>query len=200
MPADSFEQIMGRLRTGDAEAAAQVFHRFAGRLIGLARTRLDARLRQNVDPEDVLQSAYKSFFLRYGDGQFDPHNWESLWALLTVITLRKCGRWRERFHAGRRDLNAEVPQAPDPEASGTTWEGLDREPTPAEAALLAETVEQLLRDLDEREREIVSLALQGYTAPEIGNQLNRPRRTVYRILERIKKHLERLRAEDGTPA
>ena len=52
---------MARLRAGDNAAAAEVFRRFANRLIGLARTHLDARVRQKVDPEDVMQSALKSF-------------------------------------------------------------------------------------------------------------------------------------------
>ena len=38
---DSFGLLMGRLQVGDAEAASIVFHRFAQRLIALARQRLD---------------------------------------------------------------------------------------------------------------------------------------------------------------
>ena len=51
----------------DADARA-LFERFSRRLIGLARCHLEVRLQHKVDPEDVVQSAYKSFFLRYGDG------------------------------------------------------------------------------------------------------------------------------------
>ena len=42
----------------------------------MARLRLDSRIRQKVDPEDVLQSVYKSFFLRCGAGQFDLSGWD----------------------------------------------------------------------------------------------------------------------------
>ena len=38
-----------------------------------------------------------------------------------------------------------------------------------------------------------ALALVGYKAREISAQLNRPPRTVYRVLERVKKRLQRLR-------
>ena len=55
---------MGRLRSGEDEAAREVFVRFAARLAGLARRHLDVRLAVKVDPEDVVQSAYKSFFVR----------------------------------------------------------------------------------------------------------------------------------------
>jgi RNA polymerase sigma-70 factor (ECF subfamily) len=96
-PESSFADLMARLRAGDRDASALVFERFTRRLIGLARAHLDARLRQKVDPEDVLQSAYKSFFIRHARGEFDIDGWDGLWALLTVITVRKCSRVRERF-------------------------------------------------------------------------------------------------------
>ena len=52
-----------------------------------------------------------------------------------------------------------MPRRPQGEAndSGTWWEAIDREPTPLEAAMLTETVEQLLENLDRRERAIVEL-------------------------------------------
>jgi RNA polymerase sigma factor (sigma-70 family) len=58
--------------------------------------------------------------------------------------------------------------------------------------VLAETVEQLLRDLDEQQRQIVELTMQGYKAPEISAQLPVSERTVYRLLERVKRRLEKL--------
>ena len=61
---DSFDDVITRLRDGDSEAATEIFHRFAARLIALARTRLDSRVRQKVDPEDVVQSVFRSFFIR----------------------------------------------------------------------------------------------------------------------------------------
>ena len=59
---------MERLRAGDDEAAREVFDRFARRLVGLARRRFDRRLAHRVDPEDVVQSAFKSFFVRHREG------------------------------------------------------------------------------------------------------------------------------------
>jgi RNA polymerase sigma-70 factor (ECF subfamily) len=196
-PNDSFAQLMARLRAGDPPAAAEVFHRFAHRLMALARTRLDSRLRQKVDPEDILQSVYKSFFWRHAQGQFELTDWDSLWSLLTVLTVRKCGRWAERFHADCRDVDRERPLAFAREDGG--WEVLAREPTPAEAAVLTDTVEYILRDLDERDRSIVSLHLQGYSVPDIATQVGRPQRTVFRVLERVKKRLHRLEGIDESP-
>jgi RNA polymerase sigma-70 factor (ECF subfamily) len=194
---NSFVQLMTRLRAGDQPAAAEVFHRFAERLIALARTRLDRRLRQKIDPEDILQSVYQSFFRRHLQGEFELANWDGLWSLLTVLTVRKCSRWTERFRAECRDVDRERSLAAPRESGG--WEALAREPTPAKAAVLTDTVEHLLHHLEERDRAIVSLTLQGYSVPDVASQLGRPERTVFRILERVKKRLRRLEGSDDLP-
>jgi RNA polymerase sigma-70 factor (ECF subfamily) len=153
-----------------------------------------------VDPEDVLQSVFRSFFVRQADGQFELESWDSLWSLLTILTLRKC-RYRVRlFRTARRDVRRELaPITAAEDDSLIGWEAIAREPTPAEAALLAETVEQLFRGLDSEDRRIVELSLQGYKPAEISVQTNRAERTVYRLLERIKGKLERLNrsADEG---
>jgi RNA polymerase sigma-70 factor (ECF subfamily) len=190
-----FDELMARLRAGDDRAAAQVFHRFAHRLIALAQSRLDRAIRQKVDPEDVLQSVFQSFFRRHAEGQFELENWESLWSLLTVFTLRKCGHRVEHFRAARRDVRRETEPVTPPDESTASWVALARDPLPAEAAMLTETVEELLRGLGERDRHIVVLSLQGRTVPEISAQVGYAERTVQRVLELVKKWLERRQVE-----
>jgi RNA polymerase sigma-70 factor (ECF subfamily) len=138
-----------------------------------------------------VQSAYKSFFLRYGEGVPGAEGWDGLWGLLTVITLRKCAD-RARYYAAEcRDLSREA--AAGPGADVDPWHGAaDREPTPEQAAVLAETIEQLLRELDADERPIIELSLQGYSTQEISDQTGRALRSVRRLRERVRLHLERL--------
>jgi RNA polymerase sigma-70 factor, ECF subfamily len=174
---------------GDKAVGGADFERFTRRLIGLARAQLDERLHHKIDPEDVVQSAYKSFFLRYGEGALAAEGWDGLWGLLTTITLRKCAD-RVRYHrAERRDMAREA--AP---ASAPFLDAIGREPTPDEAAALAETVELLLRGLDKDERAIFELSLQGYSTQEISEQLGRAERSVRRLRERVRKQLERMQA------
>src|ERR1700752_5379627 len=90
------------------EPAREMLTHFTHRLIALARSRLDGRLRQKVDPEDVVQSVYKSFLLRYGEAAIVEEGMESLWGLLTVITLRKCAERARYYRAERRDLAREA--------------------------------------------------------------------------------------------
>ncbi len=200
MSADpSFNDLMARLRRGDDDAAALVFRRYGHRLIALAANQLGPRLRQKVDPEDILQSVLRSFFVRQAGGQVHPHSWDSLWSLLTVITLRKCGYQVRHFRAGCRDVRMEVAAPAEPNGSGTGWDAIARDPTPSEAARLTETVEELLRDLEGDDRQMIELSLQGYTPAEISARVGRTERTIYRLLERVKKCLERRSAEPAVP-
>ena len=192
----SFDELMARLLAGDQSAASQVFNLFTHRLIALARSRLDSQIRGKVDPEDVAQSVWRSFFLRQAEGEFDLADWNSLWGLLVVITLRKCGRQIEHFRAARRDLKREATPPHPTDSSHTGWEAVAREPTPSEAAILTETVEQLMLELrDDRERQILSLSLQGVRVSAISTQVGLTERTVERVRERVRKRLEQMRDE-----
>src|SRR5689334_7891576 len=94
---NSFAEFLARLRSGDDTAAQELFGRFTHQLIALALRHIDAKLRHKVDPEDVVQSVYKSFFVRYGAGNLEIGNWNSLWGLLALIAVRKCAE-RAAYH------------------------------------------------------------------------------------------------------
>jgi RNA polymerase sigma factor (sigma-70 family) len=190
----SFAELMSRLRAGDQEAASEIFTRYAYRLIALARSRLDARMRQKVDPEDVVQSVFKSFFLRQADGKLTLDGWDELWTILTVITLRKCGRKIRYFHRQRRNNQQELSFRID-DGSDTSWLAIARDPTPSEAAILEETLAELFRGLEGRERDILELRLQGYSTREIGAQVGRTERTVQRVLKQAGRRLQRINGE-----
>lgn len=186
----SFAQLMDRLRDGEDSAAREVFSRYARRLVGLARSRLDERLAGKVDPEDVVQSAYKSFFVRQRAGELEVGNWQGLWGLLTLITIRKVADRAAYYQAGKRDLARELPP-PSGSDQAPAWQlAIAHEPGPEEAAVLAETVEELMRELDGDERPVLELSLQGFSAAEISEQLGRAERSVRRLRERIRKRLE----------
>jgi RNA polymerase sigma-70 factor (ECF subfamily) len=188
----SFEELISRLAQRSQGAATEVFERFAERLIELARARLGPRLRQKMDPDDIVQSVFKSFFRRQGAGQFDFEGWGGLWGLLVTLTVRKCGRRAEEFYAARRDVRREVRPVGSLDGSMTPTDTPTNEPTPEEAAILTELVEQLMSSLDQRGREVLTLRLQGYSVAEIGDRIGRTQRTVQRTLEQIKARLERL--------
>lgn len=188
---ESFVQLMDRLRGRDDDAARVVFQRFAVRLIALARSRLDERVRPKVDAEDVLQSVYRSFFARQRDGEIDIDNWDSLWCILTLITIRKCLNQNQHYRAECRDVGREVKMQGDEICPGTP--GIARrDPSPLEVTVAIETLERLLAGLDTLDREVTILQLQNYSIPEISAKVERAERTVHRTLDRVRKRLGRL--------
>lgn len=187
----SFPDLLAKLRQGDPAAAERIFRNFARRLVGLARTRLTQDVRAKADPEDVVQSVFRSFFTRQAEGQFEVAGWNDLWSLLAVITLRKCGHKVEHFRAACRDVHREAkPVAGDDSAA--SFQLIAREPSPSEAAGMIETVERLTKELDERDRHVLELSLQGEKVSAISRQLACTERTVERALERIRRHLEKM--------
>jgi RNA polymerase sigma-70 factor, ECF subfamily len=191
----SFAAVMARLRVGEEEAAWTVFQRYARQLIALARRQFPRPLLRRVDPEDVVQSVYRSFFDRYAKGDYELRDWGSLWSLLVVITLRKCANQLQYHRRACRAVGREVSPEVPADDSGPRWEAVDPEPTPQEAALLTETLTEVLGDLEPPERQIIELSLQGYTTREIKEQLGRAERTVRRVRERVREKLERLREQ-----
>ena len=95
-----------------------------------------------------------------------------------------------------RDAAREV--SPPRGEEATAWvEPLGSEPTPHEAAVLTETIEQLCAGLDEDERPILELSLQGYTTREISERLGRAERTVRLLREGIRHRLERMQRDNA---
>jgi RNA polymerase sigma factor (sigma-70 family) len=187
---EPFDATMERLRSGDEAAATAVFQRYLGRLIALAGKQFDARVRERADVEDAVLSAFRTFFARARRGEFDMTGWGQLWSLLAIITLRKCSRRRRALRAARRDRSREV----DIQGArgGRLLQVPDPAPSPVEAAILYETIEELLQDLDADDRPIVEHILQGYTAEETAARLDCSERTVRRVRQRAKQCLERL--------
>jgi len=165
------------------------FERIRRRLIGLARAHLGDRLRQKVDPEDVVQSVYKSALVRYTDATVTSEDWEALWGLLTLMTIRKCADRVRYHHAECRDLHREANACSGARSASSWQQAQDREPAPDEGLILAEIVEELLAGMSESERAIVELTLQGYSTEEISQQLGRAERSVRRIRQRVRTHL-----------
>lgn len=193
----SFAKLLDRLRAGDDRSATEIFQRFAHRLIGLARMRLGGIPARKTDPEDVVQSVFGSFFTRCADGQFTLANWDSLWALLTVITLRKCSQRVDYYTAACRDVRREAGGLSEGQTEVPEWQGLARDPTPEEAVQLTELVEGLLRGLTDRDRQIVQLTLQECSAAEISLEVGCTERTVQRVLQTARGKLQRLLEADG---
>lgn len=187
---DEMEHVLAQIKAGDEQAASRLFHRFADRLVGLARRRLDLDVRRRIDPEDVVQSVFGSFFRRHDAGMLDVQSWESLWSLLAVMTVHKCGHKIRYCRAAKRSGERSHSEVQYRSESHGDWEAVAKDPTPSHVAMLNELLTELMRSLEPREREMLTLSLQGHSVEEISQKVSRSERTVRRVLDRIRGEME----------
>ncbi|MDA7979368.1 MAG: sigma-70 family RNA polymerase sigma factor [Pirellulales bacterium] len=191
------KELLGRYQAGDDRAAEELFSRYMRRLISFANSRLSAKMARRVDPEDVVQSAYRSFFHHAKTGRYVIENSGDLWRLLVVITLNKL-RQKVEFHtAGKRGINLEQSVKRDGSMARLAPQALNREPTPQEELGLIEEIEQLTEGMDELQRQIVELRLQGYRLEEIADEVSRSERTVRRVMDKVKTRLQQRMEESS---
>lgn len=79
-------ELLDAWKSGDQTAASMLFDRYLVRLLALARSRLSQSFRGRIDPEDVVQSAYRSFFVGAREGRFALQPEDDLWPLLALMT------------------------------------------------------------------------------------------------------------------
>lgn len=197
-PSLPVDELLARLKKGDQDAGTEIVNRFMRRLIGLARSKLDAKVLRKIDPEDVVQSVFRSYFVRQMEGEFQIRDWDNLWSLLALITARKCTNVRVRFGRKGRNVHLEMDASNSDDQSSPSWEALAREPTPDQAAVLTELIERVIASLPERDRQIVSLSLEGKDAAQIGAVIGRAERTVRRTLDHFRARLEEAVKEPET--
>lgn len=179
--------VFGRVQDGDEQAAREVFDRYLQRLVALARARLSDRLQQKVDADDVVQSAFRSFFVRARDGQYVIERSGELWSLLAAITRHKLLKKAEHYRQQKRSLNTDEPLVSDAAGHDAAFTA---EPSDEEAVALSDEVAFLMRDLDPQQRTMLELRLQGQPIPDIAETVERSERTVRRFLSSFREQLE----------
>ena len=194
---DASIHLMARWQNGDQQAANELFRRYADRLVSLARSRLSAKLARRVDPEDVVQSAYRSFFADARAGRYDLQRGGDLWRLLVAITLHKLQDQVAHHTAEKRTIESEQSFGNEDSLFYLQGHVLSREPSPLEAVALVDEMEQLMRGLDPAQRRMLEMRLQGYNLDEIAADAHCSERTVIRVLQRIKGQLEQKGLENS---
>ncbi|MGD9644877.1 MAG: sigma-70 family RNA polymerase sigma factor [Pirellulales bacterium] len=182
-PADA--ALLGRLQNRDEEAANEVFQRYVRRLTALARSRLSASMAARFDADDVVMSAYRSFFIRAREGQFALEAGGDLWRLLVEITLHKLYRKSAHHQAQKRSTTRETAQRDgEPVAAAP-------EPTPDVALAMAEELAMAMQEMPGEARSALELRLKGHELREIAEELNCSERTVRRWLDDARAVLRR---------
>lgn len=175
--ADVNEVLVEGLLRGDPQAANELVTRWHPSLTAIAGRNLRGPARGKNEPQDIVQSAFRSFFGGVNKQQYQLHDSRELWALLVVITLRKCRKQHRHWTAQRRKEDFEE------------WNPREERECPGSPpellVSLNELVERVLSELDPSEGAIIQKSLEGYSATDIAEDLGRSLRTVQRVRRKV---------------
>jgi RNA polymerase sigma factor (sigma-70 family) len=183
--------LLARYADGESAIAGEIFERYVRRLVALADARIAPALRRRVDAEDVVQSAYRSFFVHAREGDYALTRPGDLWRLLAAITLHKLRDQAGRHRAARRDYRREQAAGDDGDSSRIAALPASPHATPAEIAAAVDELEQIVGGLGDGVRDAVSLRIAGRTVDEIAQTLGRSPRTIRRYLDEARHQLAR---------
>ena len=178
------QALIGLMRGGDQNAAREIVERYFDRLLVLARRRISQRLSSRVDPEDIVQSVFRTFFVRVKEGQFVFDEQDDLCKLLMRITLHKTLRQVAFHKAAKRDPNLETNQGD--HHRELLLSVLDKGPSAEASVAFLDQLEHFLGQLDLQTRQILEMRLQGYSNDEIAKELNIYDRKIRRAVERVR--------------
>lgn len=160
---------------------ADAVSRFSGRLLAFAKSRMPTQLNGRVDPEDVVQSVFRSFFQRNQSGSFVFEESSDVWRLLAAITYRKVQQTIRHHHRQQRDVTRE--SVPTDEFSPL----VESEATASSLTMMEELIDGIIERIPETHRSILTLRLENYSIEEIADKVQVSSRTVERALALIRK-------------
>lgn len=174
--------LLRRLQGGEQDAATAMYVRYARRIRGLAAAQTGDDLRTRLDPEDIVQSVFRTFFRRAAVGQYEVPAGEDLWKLLLVISLNKVRAAALHHRAAMRDVRQTaggdaLTAAAVPGAEDESFQQLRL------------TVEELLGRLPPHYREVIEARIEGFEVNEIAARTGRAKRSVERLLQEFRNTL-----------
>ena len=172
------------LHGGADTAANELDERYRSKLCQLVAREMNRRFRSREDPEDVVQSAFRTFYRRNALCEFHIESAADLWRLLETITRHKIQKHVEKLGAEKRDPRREEYAEDDALCSPA--------PAPEEVAVAADLMEKTLAGLDETYVQVFHRRLQNCTEAEIAAELDCSRALVRTKLKRIRDRLQRL--------
>jgi RNA polymerase sigma-70 factor, ECF subfamily len=189
VPSDG--SLLRRIQEGQSDASTALYLRYAKRLMAVAASRTSRDMAQRVDPEDIVQSVFRTFFRRATLGQYAVPEGEELWKLLLVIALNKVRATGRHHRAAKRELRRS--------ASVEAYDSaVEQQPGKDEVALnfLQMVIADLMHDLPQAHRRMIELRIEGHEVNEIAATVQRSKRSVERELQEFRKRLQSLLVED----
>jgi RNA polymerase sigma factor (sigma-70 family) len=187
----SDRSLLRRFRHGQPDAPTRLYLRYAERLLALATRRSSSELGRRLDPEDIVQTVFRTFFRRVAEGSYDVPDGEEIWKLLLVIALNKIRDAAMYHKAAKRDVRR-TSSGEANELAIRTAAGKDE----AAMAVLRMVVDDVLEGLPESHRRMIELRIEGHEVAEISREVGRSMRSVERALQDFRRRMGRLIHED----
>lgn len=178
-------ELVNEVQAGSESAAKDLFDKYCERLLRLAKRRIGQRMSSRFDPEDVVQSAFRTFFTRVKNDEFEFAHEDDLFKLLVRLTVRKTLRRIQYHRADKRNPEAEMGHQSD--GSEIFAHVASGEPTAEVEVALLDEFERFVGQLPDLDRQVLELKVQGYSTVEIADRLGTYDRKVRRIIERLQE-------------
>ncbi len=175
--------LVNEFQDGSESAAKELFDKHCERLLRLAKRRIGQRMSSRFDPEDVVQSAFRTFFTRVKNDEFVFANEDDTFKLLVRLTVRKTLR-RIQYHRAEK-RNPEVEQGHQADGSEIFAHVASTEPTAEVEVALLDEFEKFVGQLPTLDRQVLEFKVQGFSTVEIAERLGTYDRKVRRIIERL---------------
>jgi RNA polymerase sigma factor (sigma-70 family) len=184
--AEEFAAQLARARQGDQNSLAQLIQQYEPDVRIAVRVHLGPALRPYLDSMDIVQSVHGSLIHGLRQDKFDLANPEALIALTVTLVRRKIARhWRKL----KREAGGGTSATSDREKQQVLLTLCSPEVGPANAALVNDTVRQLLSDLDAVDHRLLELRLEGFSTAEAARQLQVDSGFLRVRLSRLRKRL-----------
>jgi RNA polymerase sigma-70 factor (ECF subfamily) len=189
MPDDTaFEDLVGRVRRGDAAAAEVLVRRYEPQVRRVIRLRLGhSPLRRHLDSADVCQSVLASFFVRAALGQYDLDSPAGLVRLLTAMARNKLADQARRRQGVPRD------PVEGRAGAGDLAKAADNQPGPSRIVAGRDLLEAVRARLQDDERLLAERRAEGRAwadiAAEMGGSPEALRKRLERALARVAREV-----------
>lgn len=183
--------LLRRFQRGQEDASTQLYLRYATRLQALASAQSSPQLARRVEPEDIVQSVFRTFFRRAVQDHYEVPAGEEIWKLLLVIALNKVRAAGAHHRAAKRDVRVTK--------GGESLEGAiasQHGDDDVAITVLRMVVDQALEGLPEPRRRMIELRIEGHEVAEIATAVGRSKRSVERVLQDFRNRLNALLRED----
>jgi RNA polymerase sigma factor (sigma-70 family) len=188
----TLELLLGRLCSGDSDAACAAFREYEPYLRMVVRRNLSGRLRAKFDSIDIVQSVWADLIEKFRNGTWHFNDTDHLRAFLVRATHN---RFLNRVRRHRRALDCEQ------QLSAAESEVAAGDPRPSQVAQADDLWHQMMSLCPSSHRELLRLRREGLPLSELAARTGMHEGSVRRILYDLARRVAREHrcGDDSTP-